>query len=112
MYYRLSEMAHGLLRVYEVTRYTGYTMENPRGEITKHNIKAVIYKGSDKKRNRDTQDGGKSSFTLKGKTFNTQDLVEGDFMVISGIKFHVTGVTPRIYADFFEFTLEALPNGK
>lgn len=111
MEFRLKTFAAKELAKYKVTRKEGHTLDNPQGTEKVMELQMVIYKGENKSKQVD-EAGGRTTGKMKGKAFKKDGLQEDDVVEVEGMKWRVTQLFPRMYADFAEFEMEYMRNGK
>lgn len=112
MDFKLEEFAGEELKKYTVIREVEGDLDNPKGTIKEFSGEMLIYKQRLRGYAPNNQDGGRIQGGLTGKALKTLDLELGDIIIVENLKFKITDIVPRIYADFVEFNLELMRNGK
>lgn len=112
MEFKLEEFAGEELKIYEAYREIAGDLDNPRGTKKYFSGEILIYKERLRGYTPNTQDGGRVQAGLSGKALKTLGLELGDVVIIENLKYRITDIIPRIYADFVEFSLELMRNGK
>lgn len=111
MNYKLALFADRELKPYTVHRLGEYSLGVEPTEET-FVWKMLIYKKTLKFLVVDSSDGLRTQGQLHGKIWKKYDLRNGDIIEVFGLKYRVTEIIPRIYADFNEFGLELMRNGE
>lgn len=111
MEFKLNQFAKQELKKYIVKTKGEYDIDNPQIAETKREISAIIYK-SRERAYQSGADGGRVIGGLAGKCLKIEGLRINEVVVVESLEYKVVEVTPRIYADFVEFKLELMRNGK
>lgn len=112
MEFNLEEFAGEELKTYKIIRKIDGDLENPRGSEIELYGDMLIYKQRQRGYAPNGLDGGRIQGGLSGKALKTLGLQLGDIIIVENLKFRITDIIPRIYADFVEFNLELMRNGK
>ena len=108
MYFKLSQFAKNEIKKYQVTRYEEYDINDDKAKKSSFFLDMLIYKKSLKVVTSDINSGLLIQNQLNGKVLKKYDLRLGDIIEVENLKYRVTEILPRLYADFFEFTLEMI----
>lgn len=111
MEFKLKQFAKKELKNYLVKTVGEYNIDNPSHSYQTREIEALIYK----KKERTflaKNDGGRVTGGLSGKTRKINNLKINEIIIVEGLEYKIVEVTPRIYADFIEFSMELMRNGE
>ncbi len=112
MKFKLATFAKRELKQYTVRRLGEYDIHNQNQKEEKFIWTMLIYKKTLKVLVADTNDGLHTQGQLNGKIWKKHKLLKGDIIEVFGLDYRVTEIVPRLYADFYEFTLELMRNGE
>lgn len=111
MNFKLVTFAKNEIKPYAVRRLGEYDIHNPKPEET-FTWEMLIYKKTLKVLVADSNDGLHTQGQLNGKIWKKYELKKGDIIEVFGLDYRVIEIIPRIYTDFYEFTLELMRNGE
>ena len=107
MKYRLRTFASGSMEKYIIRRIASeYDIDNPENKYSSLEMILVVYTKSRRERYLDNKTGSDEKADFNGKVEKKYKLQNDDYIVIEGLTYKVTNLTPRPFSDYCEFELQ------